>query len=44
MLLIPMVVKPFFSCEFVRQVVQAAFDKIEEYAKKQVAKKDNNGQ
>ncbi|MCH5164167.1 MAG: hypothetical protein J1F36_04045 [Clostridiales bacterium] len=37
--LIPSFMKPLFPCSFIREVVQAAFDKIEEYAKKQIDKK-----
>lgn len=36
---IPAILKPIISKEVVRGIVQAAFDKIEAYAKKQVAKK-----
>lgn len=39
--LIPVILKPIISREFVKNLVQAAFDKIEEYAKKQAAKKQN---
>lgn len=37
--IIPVIVKPLFSKVFIAQIVQAAFDKIEAYAKKQIAKK-----
>ena len=37
--LIPAVLKPIISREIVKGIVQAAFEKIESYAKKQVAKK-----
>lgn len=36
--IIPVVLKPFITKEIVRGIVQAAFDKIESYAKKQVEK------
>lgn len=36
--LVPAVLKPILSEEFIRQIVQAAFDKIEAYAQKQVQK------
>lgn len=37
--IIPVVLKPFITKDIVRDIVQAAFDKIEAYAKKQVKKK-----
>ena len=44
--IIPAVVKPFITKSVLEKIVQAAFDKIEEYAKKQVEarkNKDTNG-
>lgn len=38
--IIPVVLKPFITKDIVRGIVQAAFDKIEAYAKKQVEKKN----
>jgi hypothetical protein len=38
MTLIPTVLKPFITKDFVGKLVQAAFEKIESYAKKQVEK------
>lgn len=37
--IIPAILKPFFTKEAIQKIVQKAFDKIEEYAKKQVEKK-----
>lgn len=37
--LVPAVLKPFLTQKVLTALVQAAFDKIEEYAKKQAAKK-----
>ena len=37
--IIPAVAKPFFSKKLIQEIVQRAFDKIEEYAKKQAKKK-----
>jgi len=37
--IIPVVLKPFITKDIVRDIVQAAFDKIEAYAEKQVKKK-----
>ncbi len=37
--LVPAVLKPIISRDIVQGLVQAAFDKIEEYAKKQIEKK-----
>lgn len=36
--IVPAVLKPFFSKNVIEGIVQAAFDKIEEYAEKQVKK------
>lgn len=36
--LVPAILKPFFSKKVIRVIVQKAFDKIEEYAQKQVDK------
>lgn len=36
--IIPAVAKPFFSKKLIEKIVQKAFDKIEEYAKKQKRK------
>lgn len=40
--IIPAIIKPLFSKAFIAQIVQAAFDKIEAYAKKQIAKKTSS--
>ena len=40
--LVPTVLKPLLTQKVLEALVQAAFDKIEEYAAKQVAKKSNN--
>lgn len=37
--LVPMILKPFIPESFLRKITQNAFDKIEEYAKKQLSKK-----
>lgn len=39
MLLIPVILRPILKRDVVKGIVQSAFDKIEAYAKKQVAKK-----
>ena len=38
--LIPSVAKPFVSEKLIETVIQGVFDKVEEYARKQVSKKD----
>lgn len=40
--LVPAVLKPFLTQKVLTALVQAAFDKIEEYAAKQVAKKETD--
>lgn len=40
--LVPTVLKPFFTDEVIETIVQGAFDKMQEFAKKQV-EKDGNG-
>lgn len=40
--IIPAVAKPFIARNVIEGIVQAAFDKIEEYAKKQVNKKESD--
>lgn len=40
--LVPTVLKPLLTQKVLEALVQAAFDKIEEYAAKQVAKKSNS--
>ena len=37
--LVPTVLKPFIPKSLLRKIIQNAFDKIEEYAKKQLSKK-----
>ena len=37
--LVPTILKPFIPESFLRKMIQKAFDKIEEYAKKQISKK-----
>lgn len=39
--LVPAILKPIFSKALIGQLIQEAFDKIEAYAKKQLAKKGN---
>lgn len=39
--LVPAILKPFLTESVVEKLVQMAFDKIEDYAKKQVAKKNS---
>ena len=41
--IIPAVLKPVIKRDFVKAIVQAAFDRIEAYAKKQVEKKGKRG-
>lgn len=36
---LPQVIKPFISKEFLKTIIQKVFDKVEEYAKKQLNKK-----
>lgn len=38
---IPAIVKPVFSKEFIEQIIQEVFDKMTEFAKKQVAKEQS---
>lgn len=38
--LLPPVAKPFVSKQFIEMVIQQVFDKVEEYAQKQLDKKD----
>ncbi len=42
--IIPAVLKPIIKRDFVKAIVQAAFDRIEAYAKKQVEKKGKRGE
>lgn len=37
--IIPAVAKPFISKKLIETIIQSVFDKVEEYARKQVAKK-----
>ncbi len=42
--IIPAVLKPFFTKQLLESLVQAAFDKIEDYAKKQAGKNTTKGE
>lgn len=39
--IVPKILRPILNKKAIEKIVQAAFDKIEDYAKKQVAKKSN---
>lgn len=39
--LVPRILRPILNKKAIEKIVQAAFDKIEDYARKQIAKKSN---